>query len=114
MLWEKIKTVTKNMNTLQLMMLPIICSLLPLVLFMLIAPHGRYSGTIVEKILAELIIFLWGLSGIPIIIRKELPVMTRKKFSSLITIRGRYAVVSGIFIIILSWMVILGMSIGSK
>jgi hypothetical protein len=59
-----------------------------------------------QKILIDLMVFLWGLSGIPVIIRRELPY--------LIPIRGWNAVVTGIFMILGSWFIIIVANLPSK
>jgi hypothetical protein len=89
----------------KLVMFPYLVSLLPLALLLLFFP-GRYSGTKIEDLLISSMVFLWGLSGIPIMIRRELPY--------LISIRGWYAVATGLMIACSFWGLLIARLIGLK
>jgi hypothetical protein len=67
-------------------------------MLILISP-GHFSGKPEEKVLFDLTLFLWGLSGVPIIIRKEIP--------GFIIVRGWSAVVTGIFITAACWTILI-------
>jgi len=91
---NKIIVWLSRMKTSNLIMIPVILSLIPLGLDQWIS-GGHYSGTTVEDALILSAVFLWGCVGIPIIVRRESP--------GLITLYGWPAILSGIFIILCFW-----------
>jgi len=72
MFWKTIKKHLSMMSTGKLVLLPILLSLLPISALFIISP-GQYSGRPMQDLLVYLMFFLWGLSGIPIILRQEAP-----------------------------------------
>ena len=58
---------------------------------------GKSAGQPVADILFSLTFFFWGLSGISMIIRKEIPFLEKNK------ITGIYAVISGIMMTMMGW-----------
>ena len=94
MFWKAIRKTIASKSTRELALFPVICSLLPLLLLILIS-HGHYSGTPTQGLLIELMLFLWGSSGIPIILRREDP--------GIVVVRGWSAVAIGILVIVTSW-----------
>lgn len=54
-----------------------------------------FTGKLYEFIIFSFILFLWGLGGLVVIIRRELP--------QLIPIKGKMAIVYGIFIMVFCW-----------
>jgi len=91
---KKVVIWLSRLRTSNLIMIPVILSLIPLGLDQWIS-GGHYSGTIAENILILSTIFLWGCIGIPIIVRKESP--------GLITLYGWPAILNGVIIVLLSW-----------
>jgi len=94
---EKISAIVTKMSTRQLVLLPLLASLIPIIALVLVSPD-HYSGTEIHNILIDLIFFLWGLSGIPVIIRKETV--------GLVVVRGGWAVIQGIVMTIIPWTLI--------
>lgn len=59
---------------------------------------GHYSGTWPEDILIGLAFTLWGCIGLPIVIRRETP--------GLVRIRGKWAVVDGLLVMLCFWSIV--------
>ncbi len=97
-MFKRIVNFLSTLQTIHLILLPVAISLLPLAVFGVLGSAG-YRGTPLQGLLLLLVIFLWGLMGVPMIIRKEVP--------WLMAIRGSLAVVQGIVIMLLSWAIIL-------
>lgn len=62
-----------------------------------------FTGKIYELLIVSIIFFLWGLGGLVVIIRRELP--------QLIPIKGKLAIVYGVFMMVFCWIFALGMLI---
>ena len=81
-----------KMSTLQLILIPFLISFLPLGIIIALGTLG-YRGTPSQSILVLMMFFLWGLTGVPIIIRKEVP-------SAFYPVKGWQAVAEGILVIL--------------
>ncbi len=95
MILKKIQTTLIKMRTSQLIMIPVVLSLIPISLTLVIS-GGRYSKSSLEDFLVLSILILWGFVGLPMVIRKEAP--------WLITIRGTLAIIQGGFIMMAFWL----------
>ena len=83
-----------SMKTSHLVLLPLIISLAPILILMLIGSDG-YHGTPLQLTFAGLIFFLWGAAGLPIMIRREVP-----WFPSM---NGWMAIAEGLIILTIGW-----------
>ncbi len=97
-LWRKIRKKLAGMSTRQLVMIPILVSLLPLLVLVLIS-QGGVVGTGLQKLLIYVMVFLWGTTGIPLIVRREDP--------GIVVIYGWPAVAMGVVMLIGSWVFII-------
>lgn len=100
-----LKTITNSRNAMRtghLVMLPLIVGLL-LILILVVLRYAGYQNTVAQNIVAGLTFFLWGCTGLPMIIRKEIPWFTRAP--------GWVAVVQGVLLLIIGWTIALGFAI---
>jgi hypothetical protein len=105
MLWKKVRGIITSMSTLQLILLPTLLSLLPITILIRIS-NGHYSGKPIEDILISIIIFLWGIMGIPMILRREAPGL-------FLYTKGWLAIIEGILILVASWSVAIALVVFS-
>ena len=90
-----IKNSLNRINTYLLFITPFLLGFCCLFLILIIAP-GKYSGLPFQTFLIILAFFLMGCAGLPIIIRRELPLI-------LFNLEGPFAVLNGIVILALGW-----------
>ena len=81
-----------KMSTLQLILIPLGISILPLAIVVGLGMLG-YIGTSLQGILILMMFFFWGVTGVPIIIRKEVP-------SAFYPVKGWQAVAEGMLLIL--------------
>jgi hypothetical protein len=81
-----------KMSTFQLILIPLVISILPFAIVAGLSALG-YRGTILQGILTLMMFFLWDLTGVPIIIRKEVP-------STFYPVKGWQAIAAGILLIL--------------
>jgi hypothetical protein len=96
---KKIFAVLSKMKTIHLVMLPVIIGILIILIALGVARLGSIGNQIGGFLLA-FGLFVIGLMGLPMIIRKEIP--------WLVTIRGWIAVVEGIILLVIGWGLALG------
>jgi len=95
---KQIKLAIEKESTLHLFLYIFFLGMFPVFIFFIFQfPADRYSP--IQMVIRYFMLFCWGLSAIPIIVRKELP--------GLIHFKGWGAVLSGILLIIISWGLIL-------
>jgi hypothetical protein len=94
MLWKKILITVSQTSTRTLVVIPIFMSFIPIGV-LLSLPGYYYSGTALQDNLIYSIFFLWGCSGIPIIIRGESP--------GSVASRGWVAYLQGCLMISIPW-----------
>ena len=88
------KSILYRISTNTLILTPIVASILPIV-WLILTSHGKYNGNILQIILVCTILFLWGSTGIPMILRKEAPGFK--------VVSGWLAILRGILILICLW-----------
>lgn len=103
-LWrfDMLTSITKllsTMKTIHLIMLPMVLSLVPIIILVWIGSAG-YRQTLAQNILSCITFFLWGCVGLPMIVRKEVP--------WLVTVRGWVAVVEGVILLLIGWVIAIG------
>ena len=86
-------------DILTLTMLPVIVGLLIIAWSVAFVKMG-YIGDRLEGFLVALGLFVWGFSGLPMIIRKEVPLVFMFRVS---VIRGWFAIVYGLFTAVGCW-----------
>ena len=96
MIWHKIRNFFGRLSTRILVVIPWLLSLIPIA-WALSLP-GSYTGTPLQNNLINCVLFLWGLSGIPIIIRGET--------GGSIVVRGWAAYLQGILMVSIPWSII--------
>ena len=102
MLNEKITEKHVAMKTAQLVMIPAMGGML-LILILVGIGFAGYRGTLAYFILSGLTFFLWGCTGIPLIVRKEVPYLS--------IMSGWAAVVVGLIFLVIGWGIALGFAI---
>jgi hypothetical protein len=90
------------MKTIHLVVLPVIISLLPIVALVWLGSAG-YRDTPAQTIFSGMTFFLWGCTGLPMIVRKEIPWLR--------TAPGWMASVQGIVFLTIGWGIALGFAI---
>jgi hypothetical protein len=94
MFFEKIKEKIAQTNTRKLLLFPFLISFVPILILLLVFP-GKFTGSLGEVILIDLILFFWSLAGIVIITRQEMP--------GFIPVHGTNAIFTGIFMVVIAW-----------
>jgi len=93
-MFKKIIYILSNMKTQHLVVLPIAIGI-SVLLIALGLGKTSHIGNQIGRFLLPLGFFVWGFTGLPMILRKEVP--------WLITIRGWAAVAQGVFLMLGSW-----------
>jgi hypothetical protein len=87
------------MKTIHLVMLPVVFSLLPFIIIVIMGSAG-YIDTPIQRFLLILTFFLLGFMGLPMIVRKETPWF--------ITLKGWVAIVQGVVLMLIWWGIDIG------
>jgi small-conductance mechanosensitive channel len=94
MFWRKAKMSFARLSTRTLVVIPFMLSFIPIAI-LLSLPGYRYTGTPIQDQLISSILFLWGCTGIPIIVRGESP--------GSVPVRGWLAYIQGFLMISIPW-----------
>ena len=95
-MFKKLLSIISNMKTIYLVLFPVALGVLLILIFLGLAKIGDGENQ-AGSFLIPFAFFIWGFTGLPMIIRKEVP--------WLITIRGWLAVAEGIFLMLGLWWV---------
>jgi hypothetical protein len=101
-MFKKLMQYLFAMKTSYLVLLPLIVSLVPILILISMGTDGYQDGP-AQFTLSGLIFFLWGCTGLPIMIRKEVP--------GLASMHGWAAVVEGFVFLSIGWGIALGFAI---
>lgn len=95
-MFKKIVNILSAMKTIYLVLIPVALGILLILISLGLAMISQ-SANQIGNFLIPFAFFIWGFTGLPMIVRKEVP--------WLITVRGWLAVAEGIFLMLGLWWV---------